>query len=243
MPRRYPVTGVHPALLFAPHGLNNPSRYTDPSGHIPVDCYGTTYCGASNSHLLPDFKPSKPKDEGNDPHIPTYGDGLIGPPEPPVQPPILTSTVIDLTSSHELHPSDILFAGKYTYAGSYILNRANGQRYYVYLSYKPDYSSARPNWSAIFGIKEIAEAGFDFGASQVIERGLKNFGNESLIALAKRASWISTAYDFVTTTNDFVVFDSHIESEYIYLSPNYSPPPMPNVQDFVYPLNPFYLNP
>jgi len=49
------------------YGLNNPSRYTDPSGHIPVDCYGTTYCGASNSDLLPDFKPSKPKGGGRSP--------------------------------------------------------------------------------------------------------------------------------------------------------------------------------
>jgi hypothetical protein len=48
------------------YGLNNPSRYTDPSGHIPVDCYGTTYCGASNSDLLPDFKPFTPKPPKSD---------------------------------------------------------------------------------------------------------------------------------------------------------------------------------
>jgi RHS repeat-associated protein len=32
--------------------LNNPINYTDPSGHVPTDCFGTNYCGASNSNLL-----------------------------------------------------------------------------------------------------------------------------------------------------------------------------------------------
>jgi len=34
MPGRCPAAGVHPALLFAPHVLNNPLRYTDPTGHM-----------------------------------------------------------------------------------------------------------------------------------------------------------------------------------------------------------------
>ena len=34
------------------YGLNNPSRYTDPSGHIPIDCYNDpSYC--SNTTTLP----------------------------------------------------------------------------------------------------------------------------------------------------------------------------------------------
>lgn len=61
--------------------------FVDPSGNIPVDCYGTDYCGASNSDLLPDFNPVKSitKDERDDdvkPLVPQYGNGLIGPPVP-----------------------------------------------------------------------------------------------------------------------------------------------------------------
>jgi RHS repeat-associated protein len=29
------------------YGGNNPVRYLDPSGHVPIDCYGTNYCWSS----------------------------------------------------------------------------------------------------------------------------------------------------------------------------------------------------
>jgi RHS repeat-associated protein len=47
--------------------FNNPINYTDPSGHVPVDCYGTNYCGSQNADLLPDpYKPPKPKPQPRD---------------------------------------------------------------------------------------------------------------------------------------------------------------------------------
>ena len=61
-PGRGPAADVHSALLFAPHGLNNPSRYTDPSGHRICDrpdskeClsdpgdYGISFDGDYSSH-------------------------------------------------------------------------------------------------------------------------------------------------------------------------------------------------
>lgn len=66
------------------YGLNNPSRYTDPSGHVPVDCYGTDYCGASNSDLLPDFKPSKPINTAPAIPPPTPGNSNQGTATPPL---------------------------------------------------------------------------------------------------------------------------------------------------------------
>lgn len=42
---------------------NSPINYADPSGHVPVDCYGTDYCGSSNSSDLPDT-PSGGGDDG-----------------------------------------------------------------------------------------------------------------------------------------------------------------------------------
>lgn len=46
-------------------------RYVDPSGNIPIDCYGTSYCGSQNSSLLPPapvysspLSPIKPKTGG-----------------------------------------------------------------------------------------------------------------------------------------------------------------------------------
>ncbi|MEW6085135.1 MAG: RHS repeat-associated core domain-containing protein [Chloroflexota bacterium] len=33
---------------------NNPVRYVDSSGNIPIDCYGTNYCGSTKSNLLPE---------------------------------------------------------------------------------------------------------------------------------------------------------------------------------------------
>jgi RHS repeat-associated protein len=31
------------------YARNNPLKYTDPSGHVPVDCYGTNYCRTGNT--------------------------------------------------------------------------------------------------------------------------------------------------------------------------------------------------
>ena len=42
-PGRGPAADVHSALLFAPHGLNNPVKYIDPSGHYTcsdIYCHG-----------------------------------------------------------------------------------------------------------------------------------------------------------------------------------------------------------
>lgn len=68
--------------------LNNPLLYIDPSGNLPIDCYGTTYCGASNSKKLPDppggggakEKNKKLREEFNEfAEIPTYSEGEMIP--------------------------------------------------------------------------------------------------------------------------------------------------------------------
>ncbi len=47
------VPGGSQGLDRYSYTFNNPIRYTDPSGHVPADCYGAdNYCGASNSNLL-----------------------------------------------------------------------------------------------------------------------------------------------------------------------------------------------
>lgn len=60
--------------------LNNPLRYTDPSGHephTPGSCYESVngVCGYTYPTPQQGFKPSIP-------YTPSYGNGLIGPPEP-----------------------------------------------------------------------------------------------------------------------------------------------------------------
>ncbi|MCI0550303.1 MAG: hypothetical protein L0287_05070 [Anaerolineae bacterium] len=74
------------------HVTNNPLRYIDPSGHVPIDCYGTSYCGASNSKKLPD--PPKPKrDRDNKPPV------VVPVPQPPGSPSVPTLTTTTVTSS------------------------------------------------------------------------------------------------------------------------------------------------
>ena len=42
-PGRGPAADVHSALLFAPHGLNNPVKYIDPTGHVAeLDDHGVS---------------------------------------------------------------------------------------------------------------------------------------------------------------------------------------------------------
>ena len=46
------MAGVHPALLFAPHGLDNPVKYTDPTGHTA--CVGANWDDGPNCLKNPD---------------------------------------------------------------------------------------------------------------------------------------------------------------------------------------------
>jgi RHS repeat-associated protein len=46
--------------------FGNPINLNDPSGNIPIDCYGTNYCGSTKSNLLPEpYKPPKTGGGGN----------------------------------------------------------------------------------------------------------------------------------------------------------------------------------
>ncbi|MEW6085138.1 MAG: RHS repeat-associated core domain-containing protein [Chloroflexota bacterium] len=75
---------------------NNPVRYVDPSGNIPIDCYGTNYCGSTKSKLLPEpYKPpitSKPSG-GNG------GCGTRGVQDCPAGPVTTTTTTTTTTSN------------------------------------------------------------------------------------------------------------------------------------------------
>ena len=60
--------------------FNNPFRYVDPSGNIPIDCWGTSYCGSANSDLLPEryLPPRSSSNSGNSAPRVFYLNGLGG---------------------------------------------------------------------------------------------------------------------------------------------------------------------
>jgi hypothetical protein len=59
---------------------NSPINYADPSGNIPIDCYGTDYCGSSNSSDLPDTlsggESGEPNPGGGSNSCDTNGNGV-----------------------------------------------------------------------------------------------------------------------------------------------------------------------
>jgi len=78
---------------------NNPLRYTDPSGNIPIDCYNDpSYC--SNTTTLPS-SPYKPKPSGgNTPRVTNNNAPAISVPTPSVTPtPSLVSSTATPTST------------------------------------------------------------------------------------------------------------------------------------------------
>lgn len=80
---------------------------------------------------------------------------------------------------------------------------------YYYVDAYIDPASVKVDLS-IFTPEELLSRGYDYAIGQNIEHLAEISGNATLSTVAKRASWVSNAYDVATTINTIITFDGYL---------------------------------